>query len=256
MSRNAAALLLLVLAAGGCGSPPTVPVAESDASRAPASAPADPAIAVPGDFPLTEGMPPNESGEDIVVAGARGVGMRMLDFCGTRPLRGLELADRATAASSGPEYSSTRDLMVFADPQRASAVAAQVLDAAHGCPVEESGPDSETAHRGPGVRRRPGRRHRGPHLRDRGAGGRRRRDHRGGPRGHRPARHVVVRRVESRADPRRRHHPGAPGAGPRAGGDAGLRPCHGAHPPPARRRPSIGPDGVGGFASGHGDPGG
>jgi hypothetical protein len=144
MSRNAAALLLLVLAAGGCGSSPTVPAAESDASRAPASAPADPAIAVPGDFPLTEGMPPNESGEDIVVAGARGVGMRVLDFCGTRPLRGLELADRASAASSGPEYSSTRDLMVFADPQRASAVAAQVLDAAHGCPVEESGPDSET----------------------------------------------------------------------------------------------------------------
>ena len=143
MSRNAAALLLLVLAAGGCGSPPTEPVAESDASRAPASAPADPSIAVPGDFPLTEGMPPNESGEEIVVAGARGVGMRMLDFCGTRPLRGLELADRATAASSGPEHSSTRDLMVFADPQRASAVAARVLDAAHACPVEESGPDSE-----------------------------------------------------------------------------------------------------------------
>lgn len=144
MSRTAAGLsVMLVLAVGGCGSQPAGPDVEpagSTGTSAPATA--GPATTVPGDFPLTEGMPPNDSGEDIA-AGPRGVGMRMLDFCGTRPLRALELSDRATAASSGPEYSSTRDLMVFADPGRASAVAAQVLDAARGCPVEASGPGSE-----------------------------------------------------------------------------------------------------------------
>lgn len=149
MSRTAAGLMLvLALAAGGCGSGSAGPTTESVGSTASTAPPPPPpttpgpATAVPGDFPLTEGMPPNDSGEEIAV-GPRGVGMRMLDFCGTRPLRGLDVADRVTAAASGPEYSSTRDLMVFADARRASAVAAQVLDAARGCPVEGSGPGSE-----------------------------------------------------------------------------------------------------------------
>lgn len=139
MSRTATALLLLTLVVGGCGSrggPDPEPVAGSP------SPPPSGVTAVPEDFPITEGMPPNDSGDDIAY-GPDDLGLRMLDFCGTLPLRGVDTTDRLTAASSGPEYSSTRDLMVFADAERAAAATARLLDAAQTCPVEESGPGGE-----------------------------------------------------------------------------------------------------------------
>ncbi|WP_457206457.1 hypothetical protein [Nocardioides sp. P5_C9_2] len=129
------ATLLLVVLVAGCGSTTGSGTAGSESGSEPPARP-------PDDFSITEGMPSNDSGEPIA-AGADGVGMRMLDFCGVRPLRGLAVVDRVTATSSGPEYSATRDLMVLADARQAAVLAAQVLDAARACPVEESGPGSE-----------------------------------------------------------------------------------------------------------------
>lgn len=159
-------LLLLLLAPTGCGSGTAGSVgdrtsgsaaasgsSDSSASASPApgaatspagpAGPAAPATTVPAELPLTEGMPANDSGEPIAV-GHRGVGMRMLDLCGTRPLRGLDTTDRLTATSSGPEYSSTRDLMVFATAGESDALAAEVVAAARACPEEDSGPGSRT----------------------------------------------------------------------------------------------------------------
>ena len=55
--------------------------------------------------------------------------MRALDFCGRKPLRGLDPTDRLAAEASGPEYAGTRDLMVFAD----AGPPAALLDGHPGC---------------------------------------------------------------------------------------------------------------------------
>ena len=86
-------------------------------STAPSATAATPAaIAIPEDFPLSDGMA-SEDQDDVSIS-SQSVGMRALDLCGRKPLRGLEPADRLAAEASGNEYSNTRDLMLFADTDR------------------------------------------------------------------------------------------------------------------------------------------
>ena len=95
---------------------------------------------IPDDFPLSDGMA-SEAYDDITVS-AQSVGMRALDFCGRKPLRGLDPTDRLVAEASGPEYAGTRDLMVFADAGPPTALVADIRAAATACPAERLGPVS------------------------------------------------------------------------------------------------------------------
>lgn len=111
------------------------------ASTASSAVPATPvATLIPEDFSLSEEMS-HGPGDDVRIT-VKSVGMRALDFCGRKPLRGLTLTDRLTAEASGPEYAHTRDLMLFAEPEPPAAVLADIRTAAGDCPAEPTGPGS------------------------------------------------------------------------------------------------------------------
>ncbi|EON23003.1 hypothetical protein CF8_3096 [Nocardioides sp. CF8] len=125
--RRLLLLGLLTLALTGCSQEH-----EPGPGKPPGSS--SPATVIPEDFPLADEM------HDDVHVSAQSVGMRSLDFCGRKPLRGLAPADRLAAEASGDEYASTRDLMLFDDTSRPEAVVRDVRAAAIACPAEEVGP--------------------------------------------------------------------------------------------------------------------
>lgn len=136
--RRLALVGLLAIALSACtqddlsGSPgDSAPPATSTTAAAPA------AFVIPESFPLTDGMA-SEAYDDISIS-AQSVGMRALDFCGRKPLRGLTLTDRLVAEASGPEYASTRDLMLFADAGPPTALVADIRAAAGACPADPLG---------------------------------------------------------------------------------------------------------------------
>lgn len=95
---------------------------------------------------LTATMPPNDDGQPIEQT-HDGTGLSELTFCETgQPLQGDDRTDSVSAASSGPEYSDTRELVLYADDEAAARVLDNLVDAALGCPREESGPGSVTLH--------------------------------------------------------------------------------------------------------------
>lgn len=133
------ALLTLALAACGQERQDDAPAAPTpSAPRATEAAPA--AMVIPDDFPLSDGMA-SEAYDDISVS-PQSVGMRALDFCGRKPLRGLTLTDRLAAEASGSEYANTRDLMIFAETGPPTAVLADIRAAAAACSADPTGPGS------------------------------------------------------------------------------------------------------------------
>ena len=199
--RTTRPLLLLALALSACGSePPDAPDADPDAPGVQrAGRPRDPAaIAIPEDFPLSDGMA--ERGRATTSASPpQSVGMRALDFCGRKPLRGAGADRPARGRGQRPRVLQhpRPDALRRRRASRA-AVLADIRAAAAACPVEAPGPGSRAADRGARLDLRAGRRHRGPHLRAGRRRRHRRRDHRGRPGRPRPAGDVVVRRVGSR----------------------------------------------------------
>lgn len=139
--RRLALIGLLTLAVSACSqerrddSPvdPGPPVSSATAARPAASV-------IPDDFPLSAGMA-SEAYDDVSIS-AQSVGMRALDFCGRKPLRGLTPGDRLTAEASGNEHAHTRDLMLFAEAGSPRAVLDDIRAAAGACPAEPSGPGS------------------------------------------------------------------------------------------------------------------
>lgn len=117
------------------------PAADPSPPVAGATASTTAAIAIPGAFPLTDGMPSDVA--DGISVSAQSVGMRALDFCGRKPLRGLNPTDRLAAEASGNEYASTRDLMLFAEDGPSAAVLEDIREAASACPTDPLGPGSE-----------------------------------------------------------------------------------------------------------------
>lgn len=130
--------LALVLSMAACSQER----ADPEPAPAPAGGSSAPAMAsaVPEDFPLSAGMR-NGAGDEVRIT-AKSVGMRALDFCGRKPLRGLRLTDRRTAEASGPEYANTRDLMLFAEPGPPAAVLADIRATASDCTADRTGPGS------------------------------------------------------------------------------------------------------------------
>lgn len=135
-------LLALTLSACSPDSPDDAPADPAPTtSTAPSATTATPAaIAIPEDFPLSDGMA-SEDQDDVSIS-SQSVGMRALDLCGRKPLRGLEPADRLAAEASGNEYSNTRDLMLFADTDQPAAVLADIRSSAAACPDDALGPGS------------------------------------------------------------------------------------------------------------------
>ncbi len=129
---------LLALALTACSEQTTAADPAPPTTSSTAAAPA--AFVIPDDFPLTDGMA-SEAYDDISVS-PQSVGMRALDFCGRKPLRGLDPTDRLVAEASGPEYAGTRDLMVFADAGPPAALLEDIRAAATACPAERLGPVS------------------------------------------------------------------------------------------------------------------
>lgn len=144
MRRIALAGLLALapaLSLSACSAERPVAAPASTASTASGVTPA-PATAglIPDDFPLSAEMS-NGPRDDVRIT-AQSVGMRALDFCGRKPLRGLTVTDRLTAEASGVEYAHTRDLMLFADSEPPAAVLADIRAAARACPSDPTGPGS------------------------------------------------------------------------------------------------------------------
>lgn len=137
-----ACVLALTLSACSQESPDGAPADPAPTtSTAPSATAATPAaIAIPEDFPLSDGMASED--EDDISISPQSVGMRALDLCGRKPLRGLEPADRLAAEASGNEYSNTRDLMLFADTDQPAAVLADIRSSAAACPDDALGPGS------------------------------------------------------------------------------------------------------------------
>ncbi|WP_341923780.1 hypothetical protein [Nocardioides psychrotolerans] len=95
---------------------------------------------------LTVNMPPDDSGEPIAQAHG-GVGLSELGFCDAgQPLQDDGRSDSISVASSGPERSDTRELVLYPDVEGAARVLDNLVDAAIGCPREESAPGSATLH--------------------------------------------------------------------------------------------------------------
>ena len=209
MSRNPLPrLLLLALAAGGCGVAAEAGPA-ADAGRRPSRLrrrpPADPATAVPGGLPDHRG-----DAAQRLRRGHRRRARRRRDA----DARLLRHPAAARAGARRPAHGRVQRARVLLDPRpdglrrperRGRRGGARCWTPRRACPVEESGPGSEllTEVRASAPARGPP-----PWSTPTRTGGR------VGlgaeiievvPRGHRPARHVVVRRVESRPDPRRRH---------------------------------------------------
>jgi hypothetical protein len=141
MRRLALVALLLTPALTACsqegpGDAPAEPT--PSASSATDATPA--AMLIPEDFPLSDGMA-SAAYDDISIS-PQSVGMRALDFCGRKPLRGLALTDRLAAEASGSESANTRDLMIFAETGPPAAVLADIRAAAAACPADPTGPGS------------------------------------------------------------------------------------------------------------------
>ncbi|PUA81831.1 hypothetical protein [Nocardioides currus] len=128
----------LALTVSGCSQeapPASTPGAPSASTSA---SPSASATTIPESFPLADGM----AMYDRVDVSPRTIGMRALDFCGRKPLRGLKPADRLAAEASGEESASTRDLMLFDDADPPAAVLDDIRAAAAACPAQETGPGS------------------------------------------------------------------------------------------------------------------
>lgn len=139
----AAAAAVAAVAGGGAllagGEPRTAPPANPSPSVVPT--PTGPQI--PDGVDVTVEMYENDSGEPVTQTHG-GVGLTPLDFCGVTPFTDDGRLDSVSAATSGPEYSDTREVVLYPDEQAAARALYQVTDAAVGCPRAESVPDSAT----------------------------------------------------------------------------------------------------------------
>ncbi len=146
----AAAAAVAVVATGGAvvggdRDPRSVDPAGPAPSRAPTSAaPSDVATSPLDDIDLTVDMPENESGEPVAQVRG-GVGLSAVSFCEIgQPFADDGRSDAVSAAASGPEYSETREIVVYPDVEGAARVLDALTDSAMDCPRQESGPDSAT----------------------------------------------------------------------------------------------------------------
>ena len=116
---------------------PTTPASSSATAATPAT---PPVVVIPDDFPITDQM--SSEDDTAISVSPQSVGMRALNLCGRKPLRGLKPTDRLAAEASGNEYSNTRDLMLFADVEQPAAVLADIRSSAAACPADALGPGS------------------------------------------------------------------------------------------------------------------
>ncbi len=133
MRRFAVACALVLTLSACTSSDPAATTSTAPSATTATSA----ATAIPDDFPLSDEM----AGEDrnAVSVSDQSVGMRALDLCGRKPLRGLKPADRLAAETSGNKYANTRDLMLFADTDQPAAVLADIRASAAACPADALG---------------------------------------------------------------------------------------------------------------------
>lgn len=139
----AAAAAVAVIATGsvvlaGGGEPQGLDPAPPNPSETTPSGPL-----IPDSLDVTVDMYENESGERATQRHGD-VGLTLLDFCGVTPFANDGRIDSVSAATSGPEYSDTREVVLYPDEESAARALDAVTDAAVGCPREESGPDSAT----------------------------------------------------------------------------------------------------------------
>lgn len=115
-----------------------------DPAPSPSPTPSGPLL--PDSLDVTVGMYENDSGEPVTQV-RDGLGLSMVDFCGA----GSAFADDArsdsvSAATSGPEYSDTREVILYPDERSAARVLEELETSARDCPRQESGPDNATLH--------------------------------------------------------------------------------------------------------------
>ena len=139
----AAAAAVAAVAGGGAllagGEPRTAP----PTAPSPSVTPTATGPQIPSTIDVTVEMYENDSGEAVVQQHG-GLGLTPLDFCGVTPFTDDGRADSVSAATSGPEYSDTREVVLYPDEEAAARALDQVTDAAVGCPRAESGPDTAT----------------------------------------------------------------------------------------------------------------
>ncbi|GEP35702.1 hypothetical protein NSZ01_34700 [Nocardioides szechwanensis] len=142
----AAAAAVAVIATGsvvlaGGGEPQGLDPAPPNPSESTASGPR-----IPDSLDITVDLYENESGEPATQRHGD-VGLTLVDFCGVTPFADDGRADSVSAATSGPEYSDTREVVLYADEQSAGQALERLTAAARDCPRQESGPDNDTLHR-------------------------------------------------------------------------------------------------------------
>ena len=100
---------------------------------------------IPDSLDVTVEMYENDSGEPAVQTHG-GVGLTPLELCGVTPFAADGRVDSVSAATSGPEYSDAREVVLYPDEQTAATVLDDLTASARDCPRQESGPDSTTLH--------------------------------------------------------------------------------------------------------------
>ncbi|MDO9494977.1 MAG: hypothetical protein Q7J48_04680 [Nocardioides sp.] len=141
----AAAAAVAIIATGsvvlaGGGEPQGLDPAPPNPSETTTSSPR-----IPDTLDVTVGMYENDSGEPVTQTHGD-IGLTLVEFCGVTPFAEDGRADSVSAATSGPEYSDTREVVLYPDEQSAARVLAQVEASARDCPRQESGPDNDTMH--------------------------------------------------------------------------------------------------------------
>ena len=146
------AVLLATLALAGCGgrtgdaddasaaspttSPTTTPTTAPTGTASSTPTPTDPPTELAADFPLAAGMAAEEDQAGLVSEDGRG--LRDLELCGERPVSGLDVRDRLVADNSGGESLDTRELVLLASAEEATAAAEDLAARAADCPTQEA----------------------------------------------------------------------------------------------------------------------
>ncbi|MCD4524594.1 hypothetical protein [Nocardioides sp. cx-173] len=138
----AAAAAVVVVAAGGA----VLAGGETRSERDPvAPSPARTAEAprLPDGLDLTVGMGEDERGKPVT-AERGGLGLSVLDFCGTgSPFAEDGRADSLSAFAAGRRLEETREVVLYPDEAAAARVLDNLTDSALDCPRVESGPGAE-----------------------------------------------------------------------------------------------------------------
>ena len=138
-----AAAAVAVIAIGGVligqpGGGDTTPPPVVTPTPTPSAPEPEPPTTIPERFPIdTEDSAPEPPPDDYLAS--------ELQYCGEKPLAGVETADARSAQMAGGEMSTAVTLLLFADEDRASRAMENLLGAAAACPEEVTNVAGEIA---------------------------------------------------------------------------------------------------------------